>query len=76
LRVAVKPESENETIPKVMCDFFYSADGRSFRPLGMRFRAREGQWVGAKVGLFALGQGNSGRPEFVDIDWFRIAPLR
>jgi hypothetical protein len=76
LRISVKPENEREVVPQVMCDFFYSADGRLFTRLGHRFRAREGQWVGAKVGLFALGQENSARAGFLDIDWFRIEPLR
>ncbi|RZL12936.1 MAG: glycosyl hydrolase 43 family protein [Hymenobacter sp.] len=54
--------------------FSYSADGQQFTPLGPEFMAREGKWVGAKMGIFCLGAGaqaNSGR---VAIDWWHVAP--
>jgi beta-xylosidase len=50
--------------------FSYSADGTRWEPVGDGFVAREGRWIGAKVGLFALGPaGGHG-----DFDWFRITP--
>jgi beta-xylosidase len=72
LRVEVKQENEAEIIPKVMCSFSYSVDGKSFRSLGRTFRAREGVWVGAKIGVFSLATGVAAPLGFTDIDWFRV----
>jgi beta-xylosidase len=72
LRVEVKPENQAEIIPKVICSFSYSEDGKSFRSLGKAFRAREGVWVGAKMGIFSLATGVAARLGFTDIDWFRV----
>lgn len=55
-----------------LCTFSYSTDGRRFTPLGQPFTAREGRWIGAKIGLFAqrpVSNNDGGR---VDVDWFRI----
>ena len=38
----------------VVCRFSYSLDGRRFQPLGPDFTGREGHWIGAKIGLFAI----------------------
>ena len=55
------------------CDFSYSLDGKKFQKLGKQFKAREGKWIGAKVGTFCT------RPAIVindggwaEVDWFRI----
>lgn len=48
------------------CAFSYSLDGIAFTPLGDEFTATVGRWVGAKVGLFAAGNGHA------DFDWFRV----
>ncbi len=48
------------------CAFSYSLDGVAFTPLGGEFTATVGRWVGAKVGVFAAGQGHA------DFDWFRV----
>ncbi len=37
---------------KALCTFSYSTNGKSFKELGNEFTAREGKWIGAKVGLF------------------------
>ncbi len=52
--------------------FSYSTDGKKFTELGSKFKMREGQWIGAKVGLFCsrLVSNNAGGK--VDVDWFRI----
>ena len=75
LKVEVEPENPENIIPKVLCTFSYSADGRSFKKLGRVFTAKEGQWVGAKVGLFCTGSGNGIKKGFADADWFRIESL-
>ena len=64
-------EGGNDLI--VMCNFSYSLDGKKFLPLGNPFQAREGQWIGAKVGMFctrpAIVTNDGG---WTDVDWFRI----
>ncbi|HEY6144292.1 MAG TPA: glycoside hydrolase 43 family protein [Flavobacterium sp.] len=55
-----------------ICDFFYSEDGQKFNPIGESFTSREGKWIGAKIGLFALRQGVINDAGSVSIDWFRI----
>lgn len=55
------------------CRFAYSTDGKYFVPLGESFTAKQGKWIGAKIGLFSIRTdempGNLG---YVDFDWFRI----
>ena len=46
----------------------------SFRTLGGEFVARAGDWVVAKVGLFAGGAPGSARLGHADWDWFRVEP--
>ena len=47
---------------QVICTFSYSLDGRRFKPFGPPFTGRDGHWVGAKVGYFAVSdiQKNDG----------------
>src|SRR5205085_370772 len=33
-----------------MTEFSYSADGTTFTPVGENFSARQGKWIGAKIG--------------------------
>jgi len=54
------------------CVFSYSEDGKQFQPLGQTFTAREGMWIGAKVGLFCLRETTTNDAGFADVDWFRI----
>lgn len=55
-RVAVKEAGRTTSeLPKASCQFQYSFDGKQFNNLGEPFLAKEGKWVGAKVGLYALG---------------------
>jgi beta-xylosidase len=64
LRVAVGLEAQ--------CRFSYSLDGENFTALGKPFTAREGKWIGAKVGLFCAAKiGNaSGHADF---DFFHFS---
>jgi beta-xylosidase len=64
LRVAVKAGAK--------CQFSYSLDGQSFTPLGSEFQAREGKWIGAKVGLFSTRSAKFNDAGNTDVDWFRI----
>ena len=55
-----------------ICNFFYSLDDKNYQPIGTEFRAREGKWIGAKVGLFALGEEVKNDSGNVAVDWFRV----
>lgn len=65
LRVAVREGAK--------CQFSYSLDGQQFQPLGAEFTAREGKWIGAKVGLFCTRAGKTNDAGSADIDWFRVS---
>ncbi len=54
-----------------VCTFFYSLDGKKFKAAGEPFTARQGKWIGAKVGMFATVPDNTDRG-WMDIDWFRL----
>ena len=59
---------------KAVVNFFWSTDGEHFEAIGTPFTAIEGRWVGAKVGLYALGGSNVGELGYGDYDWFHIDP--
>lgn len=50
-----------------ICRFSASADGKTFTTMGEPFTARPSVWVGAKMGLFAVGRAGVG-----DFDYFRV----
>ncbi len=54
------------------CNFSYSLDGKSFTAIGETFTAREGRWIGAKVGLVYTRPGKFNDAGSADIDWFRF----
>ncbi|UPL50294.1 glycoside hydrolase family 43 protein [Hymenobacter sublimis] len=64
LRVAVREGAK--------CQFSYSLNGEQFQPLGTEFTAREGKWIGAKVGLFCTRPGKTNDAGTADVDWFRV----
>lgn len=55
-----------------VCSFSYSVDGKTYVPVGQQFKARKGKWIGAKVGIFATGQGAPSELGYSDYDWFRV----
>ncbi|HEX9826233.1 MAG TPA: glycoside hydrolase, partial [Flavobacteriaceae bacterium] len=56
-----------------ICNFFYSEEGKRFKPIGTEFKAREGKWIGAKIGFLALREGVINDAGSVDIDWIRFS---
>lgn len=84
--------AENETAPQLLalgefylrvsvakdavCTFNFSPDGKTFALVGTPFKAREGRWVGAKIGFVFTRPGKFNDAGSADIDWFRIEPLR
>jgi beta-xylosidase len=55
-----------------LCQFSYSTDGIRFTNAGDPFQAEPGQWIGAKVGLFAARVTKTNDSGYADYDWFRI----
>ena len=57
------------------CLFSYSFDGSDFKNIDDTFTAREGRWIGAKVGLFCTRESQTNDSGFADFDWFRVDAL-
>ncbi|MBE8726155.1 glycoside hydrolase family 43 protein [Flavobacterium hungaricum] len=55
-----------------ICSFYYSTDDTNYQKIGTEFTAKEGKWIGAKVGLFALGEKVTNDSGNAAVDWFRI----
>jgi len=53
------------------CQFYYSLDGKKFVKAGSEFAAKEGKWIGAKLGYFATTPLPNDKG-WMDIDWFRV----
>lgn len=64
--LGVKVEKE------AVCKFSFSMDGKTFTPIGHSFKAKEGKWIGAKVGLFFIRNGKFNDAGSADIGWFRF----
>lgn len=56
------------------CRFSFSTDGSEFVKIGSPFQAREGKWIGAKVGLFCQSGITTNDRGTADIDWFKMEP--
>ena len=55
-----------------MCQFLYSENGIDFKEIGEPFKAKEGKWIGAKVGLFSVSTQKANRGGYADIEYFKI----
>lgn len=53
------------------CRFSYSLDGKKLTEAGTLFKACQGKWIGAKVGMFSVTPHGKERG-WVDVDWFRV----
>ena len=58
-----------------ICTFFYSENGTDFKPIGTPFSAKEGKWIGAKIGFVALRNGFINDAGNVKLDWIRFNKL-
>lgn len=65
LRVEVKE-------PNGLCQFYYSEDNKTFKPIGQPFQAQQDKWVGAKVGIFSIADPEFRAGGYADFNWFRI----
>ena len=52
--------------------FLYSIDGEKFSSIGNIFQAKEGVWIGAKIGIFSQSPGIIESNGHADFDWFRV----
>jgi beta-xylosidase len=57
------------------CSFSYSFDGNEFKNIDQTFAAREGRWIGAKVGLFCTRESQTNESGYADFDWFRVTAI-
>lgn len=58
------------------CQFSYSEDGKHFSNVGDEFQATAGQWIGAKVGIFAIRDTQTNDSGIAEYNWFRIEALK
>lgn len=54
------------------CNFSFSTDNKNFTTVGVPFKAREGKWIGAKIGFFFTRPGKFNDAGTADVDWFRF----
>ena len=60
------------TVDDGKATFAYSLNGKTYKAAGEQFTMREGKWVGAKVGLYAIDNNEKSDAGLLDADWFRI----
>lgn len=61
-----------KVVSGAICSFSFSTDGKTFTNLGVPFKAREGRWIGAKLGFFYTRPGKFNDAGSADIDWIRF----
>lgn len=54
------------------CSLGCSVDGNTYLPVGEDFETGAGVWVGAKFGLFCVGEKGTGA---LSVDWVHVDPL-
>lgn len=72
LRCEIRMEENSDSTPRMSCQFSYSLNGKRFYPIGKPFIAREGKWIGAKIGYYANAQIKKNDGGWVDLEWFRV----
>lgn len=60
-----------EVTKEAVCRFSYSVDGKKFTDVGTAFKARQGKWIGAKMGMFSVTPHGKERG-WMDVDWFHV----
>ncbi len=56
-----------------LCHFYFSLDGKRFEKIGKAFQAKQGKWIGAKMGMFILNKNADSPRSWMDVDWFRVS---
>lgn len=62
-----------EVDKKAKATFSYSEDGKEFTEVKENFTAREGKWIGAKIGIFATKETKTNDSGHANFDWFRFS---
>ena len=52
--------------------FAYSLDGEKWTDVKDRFNARQGKWIGATLGLYAVCEPDTKDRGWIDADYFRV----
>ncbi|MFA9389751.1 MAG: glycoside hydrolase 43 family protein [Prolixibacteraceae bacterium] len=55
-----------------LCTFSYSNNDIDYQVLGRKFQAKQGVWIGAKVGIFCINPNINESKGSADFDWFKI----
>ncbi|MDE5621402.1 MAG: glycoside hydrolase 43 family protein [Alistipes sp.] len=71
LRCRIERQTNDDGTPRMVCRFFWSRDGKRFRPIGEPFTADAGHWIGAKIGYYADAEILKHAGGWIAIDWFR-----
>ncbi len=53
--------------------FSYQVDGGDVIKIERLFTAKEGRWIGAKIGLFATRKSQTNDSGYADFEWFRLS---
>lgn len=73
LRCRIEKQQNEDGTPKMVCRFSYSLNGKKFHPLGVEFVAKEGKWIGAKLGYYATSEIKKNDGGWMDVDWFKTS---
>ena len=58
--------------PVPVCAFAYSLDGEKWTDVKDRFNARQGKWIGATFGVYAVCEPDTKDRGWIDADYFRV----
>jgi len=56
-----------------ICKFSFSDTSSNYQEITTKFTAQPGRWIGAKYGLFCVGDTITNDAGFVNADWFRVS---
>lgn len=72
VRMTGKKNPKAKSDYKCAVTFRYSFDGKKFTDIGSPMDVREGQWIGAKIGVFCTRPWKSNDSGWLDVDSFII----
>jgi len=75
LGLSVTKDKQSEVKPIALCQFYYGENNQSFRSIGSAFIAREGKWVGSKIGLYCVNstQNKARKNSFLQVEDFEVS---
>ncbi len=72
LRCEIQKSQNDDSTPRMECRFLYSLDGKRFKSIGSQFVAREGRWIGAKIGFYSTAEIKKNDGGWIDVDEFEV----